>query len=571
VTAAESAYAPITPQPLEVSTSDFTRSEAMVAPNLVGPLAPPEPAALDDVTSALIAATSPRDVATDSAGASPVVTHSVIGRNIAVLLSSQVVTWSLALILTIVVPRYLGPSGVGQLRLGVAIWAIATVFGELGTTMVVTLEFARDPASGFAMLGPVVRLRVLGGLLGMFGVLAFVVIAGYDLETCIIVGIVGLGLIALMFADVARAGLFGFQWMSVTARTDVITKVVTVAVVVGVLLAGGGTAAVAGAMGVPAVLCVVLLFRALYSRRDRSVPAVPRPPAASVLQKSSPFFYSSLITAAYSSLDVVIISLVATQEEIGWYAVAATLMGTLLFLPNAIVTSLFPALAKAHDESSNAASDLMGRALRTALIVAVPISFGTIVIADPLVTMLFGQDFAPAGPVLATGGIVLLLMFLTILVGGVARATGKVTVFNVAVTIATVLTIPLDLVFVPWTRDRFGNGAIGGALSFLVTELLILVVLVWKVTPALVERRTVVRTVKCLIAGSAIIVAAWPLRTQFIAIPVIAGSIAYGVMVFVLRIPDEDERQLAHRMWSRFRSLGPARRRPSSFANEANP
>jgi O-antigen/teichoic acid export membrane protein len=566
VSQAESAYGPITPQLLEASTSDVARPEVMVAPSLTGPLAPPEPAALDDVTSALIAAANP----SDSTGAPPAATRSVIGHNIAVLLGSQAVTWSLALILTIVVPRYLGPSGVGQLRLGLAVWAIATVFGELGTTMVVTLEFARDPASGFAMIGPVVRLRILGGLLGMIGVLLFAVVAGYDLETCIIVGIVGLGLVVLMFADVARAGLFGFQWMSVTASTDVITKVVTVVVVVGVLLAGGRTGAVAGAMAVPAVLCVVLLFRALYSRRDASVLAVPKPSSASVLRKSSPFFYSSLVTAAYSSLDVVIISLVATKEEIGWYAVAATLMGTLLFLPNTIVTSLFPALAQAHDQRSGAALDLMGRALRTALIVAVPISFGTIVIADPLVTMLFGQDFAPAGPVLATGGVVLLLMFLTILVGGVSRATGKVTVFNVAVTVATVLTVPLDLVLVPWTRDRFGNGALGGALSFLVTELLILGVLTWKVAPSLVERRTVVRMTKCLIAGAAIVVAAWPLRTQFIAIPVIVGIVVYGVMVFVLRIPDEDERQLAHRLSSRLRSIGPARRRPS-FANEASP
>jgi O-antigen/teichoic acid export membrane protein len=535
---------------------------------LAGPLAAAEPAVLDEVTTALMDATSPTDPS--SAAVAAPVKHSVIGKNIAVLLGSQAVTWSLALILTIAVPRYLGPSGVGQLRLGAAVWAIATVFGELGTTMVVTLEFARDPRSGFAMVAPVVRLRILGAILGAIGVLVFVVIAGYDLETCVIVGIVGLGLIALMFGDVARAALFGFQWMSVTARTDVITKIVTVAVVVGVLLGGGGTAVVAAAMVVPAVLCAVLLFRAMYSRRDPAKSAVARPTERSVLRKSSPFFYSSLVTAAYGSLDVVIISLVATQEEIGWYAVAATLMGTLLFLPNTIVTSLFPALAQAHDENVGSATELMGRALRTALIVAVPISFGTIVIADPLVTMLFGQAFAPAGPVLATGGMVLLLMFLTILIGGVARATGKVAVFNVAVTIATILTVPLDLVFVPWTRDRFDNGAIGGALSFLVTELLILIVLVWKVTPELVERRTAVRLVKCLVAGSAIVVAAWPLRTQFIAVPVIVGIVVYTVMVFVLRIPEPDERELARRLWSRIRSVGSAGRRPPSFANEAH-
>ena len=495
--------------------------------------------------------------------------RSVVGRNIAVLLGSQAVTWSLALVLTIMVPRYLGPDGVGQLRLGAALWAFAVVIGELGTNMLVILEFAHDPALGFALVKPVLRLRLLGAFLGIVGVLTFVLLAGYDLETSVVVGIVGIGVLIGMMADVARGALFGFQWMTVTAQTDVIAKVVTVVVVVGVLIAGGDTVAVAVAMIVPAVVSGVLLFRALRTKRDRVNAPHPSPPARAVLKRSSPFLYSSIVVAGYSSLDVVIISLVATETEVGWYAVAATLMGTLLFLPNTIVTSLFPALAQVHEENAGAASELLARALRTTMIFAFPISVGIMVVAGPLVTLLFGSDFTPAGAVLAAGGIVLLLMFPTILIGGIARATGRVRVFNVAITLATIMTIPLDLVLVPWTRDRFDNGAIGGALSYIITELLVLIVLIWKVAPILTHRRTVVRVLKCLLASAAIFLA-WPLRNEFILVPVAVGSIAYFAMVLLLRIPDAEERHMAHRLWMRIRSGGRARPEPS-MTSEATP
>ena len=131
------------------------------------------------------------------------------------------------------------------------------------------------------------------------------------------------------------------------------------------------------------------------------------------------------------------------------------------------------------------------------------------------------------------------------------------------------MTIPLDLVLVPWTRDQFHNGAIGGALSYIVTELLVLIVLVWKVAPILTHRPTVVRVLKCMLASAAILVA-WPLRDVFILVPVAVGSIAYFAMVLLLRIPDAEERQMAHRLWMRIRSGGRARPEPS-MTSEATP
>ena len=51
--------------------------------------------------------------------------------------------------------------------------------------------------------------------------------------------------------------------------------------------------------------------------------------------------------------------------------------------------------------------------------------------------------------------------------------------------VAVVMTVPLDLLFIPWTDDRFENGRDRRTLSYAVTELMMVVVAVRLLAPQL--------------------------------------------------------------------------------------
>jgi O-antigen/teichoic acid export membrane protein len=489
--------------------------------------------------------------------------RSLVGRNIAILLASQLVTWSLALVLAVAVPRYLGPTGVGHLRLGVGVWAIAMVAAELGTSMLLTLEFARDPQHAATLLRPVVWTRLAGMVLAAVAVAAFVSIAGYDADTNVIVLIAGVGAVVGIVAEVARHSLYGLQSMGPTATVDVLAKVATVVLVVGALLAGGRTVAVACVYVAVSMMSGVLLWRALRVRQPRRASGKP-PTMRSVVQRSSPYFLNSAIVAVYVSIDIIIISLLATPDEAGFYATAEPLLGTLLFIPTATMTSLFPALAQVHAESPSGARDLLERAMRTLWFLGTPIVIGAIVVADSLATMLFGSEFRPVGPVIAVGAVAIFVMFQTIVLGRYAFVVGQTKFFNGVMAIATAAALPLDLVFVPWTHRRFDNGAIGGSLSYVCTELFIMSALVWKVAPHVLTRATAIRVLKCAIAGAALLAATWPLRDEFIAIPVAVGAITFAVATVLLRIPSDEELDAARRLLTRVSAKLRNRRGPAA-------
>lgn len=484
----------------------------------------------------------------------------MVGRNVAALFGSQLVTWSLALVLAAVVPRYLGPTGVGQLGVGVAVWSIANTVVELGTGTLLTLEFARDPDRARTLLRPVMRLRAAGEALAWVGVLAYLSIAGYDLTTSVIVALVGVQLVFSMFGDIARAALHGLQRMTVTASVDVVGKALNVVVVMGVLLVGGDVRAVAVASIVPALVACVLLWRPLGL--FRTTRGLPSPPFGTVLRRSSPYFFGSAVGVIYRAVDVLIISLVASVHAVGWYTAAETLFATLLFIPGTLSTPVFPELARLHEEKSDRLYDVFAQMVRTSWLIAVPMGVGMIVVATPFAVRLLGEDFRNTGPVLAIFGVALIMMFQNILFARLAFSIDRHRLFNTLLFVAMVATLPLILVLVPWTDDRFGNGAIGGALAGVITEGFILVMAVWKLVPGLLDRPMVVRIVKVALAAAALAGAAWPLRDRFLALPVLAGILGYVATVLLLRTLDEEEVRMAQRSWARVRAALSGRSTP---------
>jgi hypothetical protein len=107
--------------------------------------------------------------------------------------------------------------------------------------------------------------------------------------------------------------------------------------------------------------------------------------------------------------------------------------------------------------------------------------------------------------------------------------------------IAAAITIPLDLVLVPWCQREFGNGAIAGALSYIITEFGMVIAGIALLPKGSLGRSNIVSAIRIVTAGLAMVGTIWWARDMFIAIPVAIGAITYIAMIMILRvIPNED-------------------------------
>jgi O-antigen/teichoic acid export membrane protein len=468
-----------------------------------------------------------------------------IRRNIAQMTFAQGVTFALAVVLSVVVPRYLAPESVGTVQLAASLWAIASIV-SIGSILYLQLQIASNAPGVRSLVGTVLCIRSGLHLLGAVALAGYVFVTTRDGDggtLALVIAITGTSVLLSSWAEVYSSAFVGFERMATPARSAIAAKVVTV---VGVLTV------VELDLGLYGILCVgvmasTLSFGYLLSkfhqlgRTDFSRWRVDWRP---VLVASIPFTTVHLANTVYRQTDVIIINNLAGARDVGWYAAGDVLIGTLLFPASIVLASVFPSFGRlyAHDQPSLV--DLVGRSFWLLFMAAVPIGFGTALVGPTFAPFLLGEDYAGTGEVLAVMGPVLVLTYGTTLISQVAMATGRGRFWTVLLFAAAAMTIPLDMVLVPWAFDRFDNGAVGGALAYVVTELTQYIVGVVVIVPYLVSVRSLWRAARIVAAGLLMCVAVWPVREMFVLVPAAVGALVYAAAVFVLRVVDDYQRQL---------------------------
>jgi O-antigen/teichoic acid export membrane protein len=482
-----------------------------------------------------------------------------IVKNASVLMGSQLVTWALTLLLTVFQPRYLGAAGVGELSVAIALWAIVGVLIAFGTDTLLIKEVARQPEQASNLLGTSLVMRTLFYLVGWSVVGLYLAWQQASMVTITTVGIIGLAQLLWTYIGACTSVMQGLEVMKYSSIAEIAGKFVNTILVIGLLLLGYGLVAVALTTGTAALIQLILLVRFLRTRVPLRLHFNPQH-ALAMARSGAPYLLSGLMLTIYSKVDRLIIAAIVDGTTVGWYSAAMTLFGTLMFVPTVMITALFPALSRSHTNDPSSLPRLVRKSFDFMLLVSVPVGFGLMIVSNQLVLLLFGSEFGPSGPVLGVLGAVLVCTYLTTLLGRFLTSTDKQNSWTVVMLVATIATIPLDLVFVPWCVSVFGNGALGGALSFAVTEFGMVVAGIVLMPRDALSRANAWTAARIIAAGLTMVAVTWWWRDAVLIVPVLIGATTYIGMVLLLRVvPAEDAvllKEMAQRILGRFRRRG---------------
>jgi O-antigen/teichoic acid export membrane protein len=461
-------------------------------------------------------------------------------KNASILMAAQLITWILSLLLTIFLPRYLGAAATGIFVLAGSIWSIMGLLISFGTDTLLTKEIARQPASTPELLGMALLLRMFFFILSCGAVAIYLQIMAYPPQIIYVVWLVGLSWLIIHASGPFQSALQGLERMQHTSIANIVSKAVNTILGITVVLLGYNLYAVGYVSIISAIVSATLLF-AFVRRSYRPRFQFRIEPAISMIRAGLPYLMSGMGLILYGQVDVLIISSLINTREVGWYGVASQLTGTLVFIPVVFTTAIFPTLTRAYNNKSDSFPDLIKKSFDLMLLLSLPIGFGIFVIANPLVVLLFGPDFAPSGSILSIMGIVIIFMYQNILIGQFLISTDRTNVWTIIMFVAIFITIVLDLLFVPWCERSFGNGAIGGALSYLITECCMCIAGICLLPKGSLSWSNARTGAMIVIAGLIMMAASWWVRDMFIAIPVILGAFTYISLIAILRVvPSED-------------------------------
>ncbi len=464
-----------------------------------------------------------------------------IAKNMGMMVASQLTTWSIAFILAIFLPRYLGATGIGELSIANSIWMIVSVLITFGMDVHITKMVARHPEKTAEVLGTSLVIRFTFFILSCILVSLYLFFVRYSPRIIEITAIVGLSYLFGTVSGALSSVLIGLERMGLTSISSVINRVLTTTISLLMIFLGYGVYAIA------AVSSIVLPFNILFTgyfilQQYKKIPLrFSMKEAKAMLHLSAPYLVTGMTLTAYQQIDTLFIASLVDTKTVGWYNTAVGLFSTLMFLPVAFGTVIFPALSRSYVAAQEKLLLIARRSIDLMFLFSIPIGMGIMVIAKPLILLLYGPDFIASSAILATLGIVLIFTYLNTLLGQLLISTDRTGKWNIVMIGATLLTIPLDLVLIPWTRDALQNGALGGALSFLITECCMVIGAVFLLPKGTLQWSNVRTATLSLISGLLMVSTSWWFRDNLMVVSIIVGALTYSVSVLLLRIIPHDD------------------------------
>jgi PST family polysaccharide transporter len=456
--------------------------------------------------------------------------HAKVVRNILALLVNQLGTWTITLVLTFVVPPYLGVKLYGAYAFVAAYTSFFALAMSLGTGTYLTWRIAREPAEAARLTVNTLALQIPLGLLSIVVCLAVLPVLSPDpllshLAAVMIVSTV----LGALYATCASA-LGGLQNMRVPAMISLAYLALSAAMTVACVVLHQSVIVIAFAslfgpvVGTGAIL--------LYTQRTIHLRLRINPRLWPVIVKGGmPFFTWSAVLMFYAQIDVPMLEIMAGNSAVAWYSVALRVVSIPVFVPTIIVTAIMPALSKERSVDSQNFRELASRSIRTIAAVNIPACVGTILLAPSLLRLLhYPTSFFQAIPLIQILAVNLPLVAIDMVLGTVLVGLGKQKAWTAVGVIAAVVNPIANLWAIPATQHIYGNGAIGASLTTVLTELVMLFGGLCLCPRSIFTGWDLFYIIRCLAAAAVMLPAVWAL-SHVPGIGIIP-AVAYGVVIY---------------------------------------
>lgn len=452
------------------------------------------------------------------------------------MLLSQVITWTATFLLIIHLPRSLGAAGYGQFNFATSFMAIFALFIDFGTTTLVTREVARDRARASAYLTNVLVLKTVTALIAYVALMGTIVLLRRPPEIVHLMYILGIGMVLASVSKLLDSILQGFEKVHYHAWGEVMDKVLGTAIILALLARGFGLSTIIWSMtvvqGIHIVRSAYWVLRLVRPRLSLLKLGFSR----EVMSASLPFFLFAVFARVYDKIDVTMLGLMTSDEVVGWYGAAYRLFGSLFFIPHIFYTVTFPVLSRLWAQNPRAYHQAVHRGFALLSAAAVGVCVSTLMLAGPVVDLLYTQEkFPGTATALRVLALALLLQYLNTMVVMVLQTTDRQSQWMRAGAVAAAVNPAINYLLIP----IFGH--IGAAITTVLTEAM-LITLAFRACPAGIFSRADGRVLgRSLLAGALLAAGLWFTLRWGMAVAVLLNLPLYLFVVLRLGVVSQDD------------------------------
>ena len=319
-----------------------------------------------------------------------------LSKNLITLLGADLVRRVAGFITVAYLARVLGVDRFGIVTIGWTALAYGLAVSAAGLP---TLAVRRIAAGeGDEIIPGILGSRIATAVLVFLVTVVIALVAIHDRITAAVVGVMAMSVLAQAFwVDWYFQGREALAPVALARTVSAFVYLAAVLLFVhgprDLLWVGGG--AVMGDVFAADVMIRFLRKRGVAVRVDLHPATVVR-----LLRESLPLTVGGILAYLSINFPPLVLAILATQARVGVYGAASKLVFFLLVGDRILSTLLLPASARLHAKSSDLLAGTLRQALRWVLVVALPVAVGGMILAEPIVRLVFGSAYSASAGVL---------------------------------------------------------------------------------------------------------------------------------------------------------------------------
>ena len=374
------------------------------------------------------------------------------------------------LVAALLVARDGGPQELGVYQLALNIGGLVSFLIGFGLPNLITREVARDHNATRPWLESALLASLTSGvvLTCATGSLWWAVGGGAQLGWAVVLAV------AATTADACArqvfAAFWGWERMHLETIATWAQETLFLALTVLALQRGGGAVGVmAGYLASRALGAVVGWLLACWMTGATVRPALRPVLLGSIMRRSVPFAFDDLLSMAYIRIDTVLLGAMKGTYAVGLYQAGTNIVLNFNVLARMINSTMLARMSRSFSAGSAELGRLRDVSLRLLAAVGIPAAAGAIVLAEPIVRLLYGPGFGEAVLCFQVLALVIPVRMVGHTLGTTLTSVDAQTPRTWAVAVAAIGNVALNLALVPrWSYLGSAWATVGTEFGLLV-------------------------------------------------------------------------------------------------------
>lgn len=368
----------------------------------------------------------------------------------------------------IFIARAVGVDNTGQYFFAIAFTSIFTVVADFGLNAVLTREASRREGELINFANTVFWTKIIFGIISYGLVVLFANLLDYSVSLKHLIFLSGI----TMFFDNIHSTFYSLF----RASKNLLYEAVGIVGSQFLTLLIGGTALLLKwplywlilAYTIPSGCNVIYSFISAYTRLNLRLRFVwDRKIGRWFLGMSVMFALAGIINRLYSYSDSLLMSKILSVRDLGLWSVPYKITFAFQFIPAALTASIYPAMSALFFSDPQRIGVLFAKAWRYLFFIVLPIAFGLLAIAEPVIVKLYGVSYLPSVPILRVLLVSLIFSFLTFVNGATLNAVNRHKIQTILLAVSLLISVSMNWFLLPvW--------GIGGAAFTALTSNIIL-------------------------------------------------------------------------------------------------